>query len=167
MYKHYHERSIGASHSPKKFESLKFALIDLEEYSFNIHGLQLNVESIWAFFTGHCLDCLYLHEKLGKTFFNESILNNYSVPLGDKIIWLQPCFQLMLTFSAISNFFGRNAVLKSCEFIVGNWEILYPLRYWGCQTTFGFCNHFALEHYFRDAMNIGYTQKVEQWANFE
>lgn len=166
MYRYIHTRSCGI-YKFCKYRSLALCLRSMN-MSIPLHGFFFNTTLVIDLFEYQCHDCKFLLKTLGDHFFDESILFGLYLPESDKKSWIGYCCQLMLMFSSIRNFFGKNAVIKSCKVLVEGCldDKYFLLRYWSCQTTMGH-KHFAMEHYFRQAMKISYVQTVHQWSRVE
>lgn len=150
-----------------KYRSLVLYLRALD-MSMSLHGRYFDTNLVLDLFEYQCLDCRSLLKLLGNTFFVENILFDAYLPEFDKKKWIECCCQIMLMFASIRNYFGKNAVIKCCKFLVEECfhESFYFLRYWSCQTIMGH-NHYAMEYYFRQAMKINYIQTVQQWSEVE
>ena len=166
MFRYVRSRSVGQVQLMNRFDYITLFLNKrkVRHYSLAVYGKRAPFWAVWAFYWQHCSHCPYVHHRLGAHFFRDILLAD-DLPVRDVIAICDPLLKIMLLFSAIRCYFGKNALLKSCDFILRNHERLYALLYWGSEVMFGLSNYLAMEHYFREALDIQYVQKIEQWAN--
>lgn len=168
MFRYHFLRSTGNISCVSKFNYLTLYMNDRQmsrEIQFSFNGMRLDFSFVWNNYWAGCSTLSYVHNRIGKVFQREIIMfGDQNLPLLDRKKQIFPCLNIMLVFASVQKMFGSNALLKSCDVILRKWEHLYGLMYWGTDFVLGTCNYLAMEHYFREAMDIPYVQSIRQWS---